>query len=389
MTPATASERTVHRGRLLVTSHYWQPHTGGIETVAAAHAEALVARGWSVAAHSARTEPSTPERERHGDFELRRHRAWNPLEQRFRVPVPFPTPGVTARLRVAAGGCDVIMSHGHVYPMTVAAARAADQARRPFVVMQHSPFVDYPRPIETIERVADRVVGRWVLERADLVLCVSQFTEAYVRSIAPRATTTVVPNGVDCTRFTVGRDRPDTGSVRFVCVRRLVPRNGVDLLLEAWRTAAVGDRATLTIAGDGPERASLERRARDLPGVTWLGRVDDESLVRLLQDAHASIVPTRSGEGFGLVAAESHACGTPVVATAQGALPEVVRNGVDGLVVPPASPRALACAISLLVDDAGMRERLAAGARRTDWSWDGVADQLDAILQRFVALRRR
>lgn len=222
--PADLAASAASGRRLLLTTHYWHPHTGGIETVAAAHTEVLTARGWSVEAHTSRTERSTPSLACDGAVELHRHRSINPFERLVRVPVPFPAPGIGRQLSEAARRCDIVMAHGHVYPITVAAARAARRARRPFVVVQHNPWVRYPAPIEMIEGLADRAIGRRVLEQAEIVLCVSKHTQAYVRMIAPGAATRVVGNGVDSTRFMpAGTVRP-SGSVRFVCVRRLVPR---------------------------------------------------------------------------------------------------------------------------------------------------------------------
>lgn len=371
-----------------MTTHYWHPHTGGIETVAAEQAREFVDRGWSVAAYSSWSDRSVERTERRGPFTLERLPAFNPLERALRVPVPFLGPGAAASLRRAAARADVVVAHGHVYPISVAAARAATATQRPFVLVQHNPWVDYPFPLSAVERGADRLVGRRVIDRAHTVVCVSAFTERYVRSISPNAATVVVPNGVDDRRF-----RPPTtfdahGRVRFVCVRRLVPRNGVDLLLEAWRLAGVGERAELVVAGNGPERATLEAMAVDDPSVRFAGRVSDDELVHLMQRAHASVVPTRSGEGFGLVAAESHACGTPVIATDQGALREVVRHEVDGLLVPCDDATALANAIRRLVDDASVRDRLRRGALTTDWSWRRSSDALETVLRDAISCPR-
>ena len=383
----------------LVTTHYWHPHTGGIETVAAAHARELVERGWTVTAHSSRSAGSdardgqAPRHSTDGAFSITRHRMANPLERWFNVPVPLPAPGLRRRLMADVRRADVVIAHGHVYPITIAAARAARAARRPFVVMQHSPWVEYSWPVEMVEHAADRTVGRRVLEFADLVVCVSKFTEDYVRRIAPRSTTKVISNGVDTDRFVL----PATTSlsatalaapVRFVSVRRLVPRTGVDVLVEAWRRADLGPDAELLVAGAGPARNELERAAAGLAGIRFLGRVDDDEVVSLMQTADATVVPTRSGEGFGLVAAESHACGTPVIATDQGALGEVIRDGIDGLLVPPNDPDALAAALGRVAADKALRERLTAGARTTDWSWNRVGDQLDGVLRDLISRHR-
>jgi glycosyltransferase involved in cell wall biosynthesis len=377
---SSASGGEVSVGRLVLTTHYWHPHTGGIETVAAAHSTELLRRGWHISAHTARSDRDSPSPEVLAPGAvLQRHAALNPLETRFRVPVPFPLPGAGRRLASDVVDASVVVAHGHVYPMSVLAARAARRHRRPFVLIQHSPWVDYPRPIDTIERLADRTVGKFVIESADRVICVSRFTERYVRTISPEARTEVIPNGVDTTRF-VPAQRIDDGTIRFLTVRRLVPRNGVDLLLDAWRVAGL-DHARLVIAGDGPERQALEARAAGLTGVTFTGRVADEQLTSLMQQAHASIVPTRSGEGFGLVAAESLACGTPVIAMNQGALAEVVRDGVDGMLVPEGRVDLLAVALRTMTNDATLRRRLADAALDTDWSWRSVGDRLDAVLR--------
>lgn len=397
-----------------MTTHYWHPHTGGIETVAAAHAAELVSRDWVVMAHSSRVAGSargdglaTPF-ESNGAFSITRHRMANPLERWANVPVPLPMPGLRRRLEVDVARSDVVVAHGHVYPITVAAARASRRQGRPFVVVQHSPWVEYPRPVELVEHAADRAIGRRVLEFADLVVCVSRYTEAYVRRIAPHSRTTVISNGVDTERFHRNHLRsgdadavgPDDGArldtidtarapIRFVTVRRLVPRTGVDVLVEAWRRADLSARAELVVVGAGPARADLERAAAGLTGISFLGRVPDDEVVRLMREADATVVPTRSGEGFGLVAAESHACGTPVIATDQGALGEVVRHEVDGLLVPPVDADALASALIRFATDRDLRERLAAGTRTTDWSWRRVGAELDEALRDVIARHTR
>ena len=365
-----------------MTTHYWHPHTGGIETVAKAHATELARRGWSVTAHSSRVDASTPKVVEADGVRLVRHRMLNPLERRFSVPVPIPVSRIAPLLESDAQDANVIVAHGHVYPITSAAARAARRIDCPFVIVQHSPWVDYSKGLELIESAADRIVGRRVLEQADLVLCVSRFTQDYVRRIAPRSRTQILTNGVDTDRFV-----PDTGDeirpvrTSFVCVRRLVPRTGVDLLLDAWRIADLGPNASLVIAGDGPMRAHLERDAETLENVSFAGRVSDAQLVELMQRADATVVPTRSGEGFGLVAAESHACGTPVIATDQGALGEVVHHNVDGLLVARDDPGALAVALARFTNEPALRTTLRMGARSTDWSWHRVGDALDGLLR--------
>jgi glycosyltransferase involved in cell wall biosynthesis len=132
-------------------------------------------------------------------------------------------------------------------------------------------------------------------------------------------------------------------------VARLSPEKGVDVAIDACRQAGI----TLVVAGEGPERGRLGKRA-DGVDVRFVGRVDDARLAQLRAGATVALVPSRSAETFGLAAAEAMAAGVPVAASRIGALPELV--GEEGLVAPE-DAHALAAAIDRLRVDVG------AGAR--------------------------
>lgn len=127
---------------------------------------------------------------------------------------------------------------------------------------------------------------------------------------------------------------------------RLAPEKGVDVAVAACRIAGI----PLVVAGDGPERARLPTGK----GVTFSGRLNGPGLAELRRGAALALAPSRSGETFGLAAAEAMAAGLPVAASRIGALPELVP---DGWLVPPGDAGALAAKIELLRGDA------AAGAR--------------------------
>jgi glycosyltransferase involved in cell wall biosynthesis len=135
-------------------------------------------------------------------------------------------------------------------------------------------------------------------------------------------------------------------------VSRLSAEKGVDVAVEACARAGL----LLVVAGDGPAAAAL--RARAPKGVRFAGRVGDDELALLRARAALAIVPSRAAETFGLAAAEAMAAGVPVVASATGALPELV--GDAGL-VDPGDPGALAAAAAARFGDAAAGE---AGLRR-------------------------
>jgi glycosyltransferase involved in cell wall biosynthesis len=148
-------------------------------------------------------------------------------------------------------------------------------------------------------------------------------------------------------------------------VGRLAAEKGVDVAIDAARVAGI----ELVVAGDGPLRGELERRAAAAaaagpvggPGVRFVGRVTDGELAELRAGAAVGLVPSRSGETFGLAAAEAMAGGLPVVASRIGALPELV--GDEGL-VPAGDAAAMAAAIGRLRGDPAAGGRALERARR-------------------------
>ncbi|HEY3283976.1 MAG TPA: glycosyltransferase family 4 protein [Armatimonadota bacterium] len=185
----------------------------------------------------------------------------------------------------------------------------------------------------------------------------------------------VVPNGVDTGRFI-----PAQGGLppRFgaLFVGRLSAQKACDDLLAAWG-ALPRKQGTLTLVGDGPERAALQRQAAALhiaDEVDFLGWRPKDELVRLYQGSSCLVLPSLC-EGMPNVVLEAMACGLPVVATAVEGTEELVSEGRSGFLVPPSQPRALAEALSRLSQDPGSRQRLGEEGRRLAESrdWTSVA----------------
>jgi glycosyltransferase involved in cell wall biosynthesis len=195
-------------------------------------------------------------------------------------------------------------------------------------------------------------------------------------------------NGLDTERF-----RPDPGVARdpheVLCVGRAGdPTKGVDTLVDALALLPPPIRVTLVDRDHALHRArkrAAERGCADRLHVT--GRISDAELVRLYQRAAVVAVPSNF-EGFGLPAAEAMACGTPVVASTAGALPEVVRTGGGGLLVPPRDPEALAKAVRTLIEQPEARAELAQRARErvvAAFSWPSVARRTAEVYAEVVA----
>jgi len=228
-----------------------------------------------------------------------------------------------------------------------------------------------------------RVQARGVRGHRRMV-AMSQDLAAELRGLNPSAEVTVVPNGVPPAAFDVREPRGDD----VVFLGRLdTAQKGLDLLLEAY--AAVADRlpGRLLLAGDGPDRRSLEAQAARegvADRVRFLGRVEGEAKLRLLASARVVAMPSRY-ESFGIVAAEALACGTPVVAFRIGSLREVV-TPETGVLVEPFDVAAYAEALVRVATDPERLEAL--GARGRQWArqydWDDVAARQEEVYLRAV-----
>jgi glycosyltransferase involved in cell wall biosynthesis len=197
----------------------------------------------------------------------------------------------------------------------------------------------------------------------------------------------MVANGVDtnlyCEDATSARSDKE-----ILCVGRASdPNKGISTLIDALSRLPRDIRLTL-VDNDHPD-SSARRRARELGCEDRLeitGRIETDRLVSLYRRAALVVVPSRY-EGFGLPAVEAMACGTPVVACAAGALPEVIAVGGGGTLVPRDDPSALARGIKELIDDPVRRRELGrAGSGRVDkaYAWPSVAARTAAVYGEIV-----
>jgi glycosyltransferase involved in cell wall biosynthesis len=283
------------------------------------------------------------------------------------------------------------------------AAAGARLARRPLVVKLVSDEVferatrsgGYAGTLDEFQRLggglrtrALRASRTAALRRARHVFCPS----AYLRDVALRwgldpERVSVLPNPAPDVPAMPARDelRGELGVSGAVLVfaGRLGPQKALGVALDA---LAGLDDVTFVVAGDGPERAALERRAAELgldSRVRFLGSVPRERVLRLFRAADASVLPS-AWENFPHTVVEALAVGCPVIATAVGGVPEVVRDGENGLLVPPRDPAALRAAITRFVHDDELRVRLsaAAAASVSDSTEASVFGEIEAELER-------
>ena len=262
-----------------------------------------------------------------------------------------------------------------------------------------------------------------IIRKADVITAISQYLKDYAGKINKKAKLFLIPNGVDIESFS--RDfsygelslltdslgiKPDEKVI--VTVSRLVPKNGVDILIKAfqilnskfaysarrlqslWRrtTEAAASAAKagqipdskLLIVGDGPEMESLKLQAKSLgliDKVFFAGSVNHIELPGYLKISDVFARPSRS-EGLGSAFLEAMAAGTPVIGTCVGGIPDFLKNKGTGLFADIDSPKDWAEKINLILTNKELREKIVKNARelaKQKYDWNKIAEQFKEI----------
>ncbi|GBC98049.1 GDP-mannose-dependent alpha-(1-6)-phosphatidylinositol monomannoside mannosyltransferase [bacterium HR17] len=382
MNPTTSASK-----RLLLLAGEFPPFAGGIATAAAHLAKVLVRHGWAVTVIA----PRYGQDDRTVDAGQPYRTVRLPLMRlRFLRMVPMTPVIVTLAARWRPDWVIAMRVTREGFP----AVAIKQVLGVPFIVFAHAlEFLRFePRS------VAWRVC-RWVYERADGVAAISSASRAELlqRGLAPEKVHIVhlgvsetVLNG-QTTDLPLSGNGKHNGHRVLLTVGRLVPRKGVDKVIEALPLVLrEHPDVCYWVVGDGPDRQRLEELAQRLgvaDRVAFTGRVPD---VRpFLHACEVFVMPTREErrgdvEGFGLVYLEAAACGKPVVASAVGGAVDAVVPDETGLVVNPHDPRAIASALCRLLRDPEFAKRLGeAGRQRVlcEFTWDRTAERLTAIMQ--------
>lgn len=284
---------------------------------------------------------------------------------------------------------DLVVSHGLRFDWH--AALAAGRTGTPHIVVRAVALADEVMP-GWRKQVFGAVDG-WTLRSCDTVVAVSQASRQRMLRTQrlPQDKIVVIPNGVAVRHVTAAERAAarralgvESGTRLVGAVGQLIPRKCFDVLVQALaQIRAVHPSVVGIVLGEGPERERLTSQARSL-GVPLLlpGFVTDPQAMVSAFDV--AVLPSRA-EGMPLVVLESMALGVATIATAVAGTPEVIEDGVSGVLVPPSDPAALATALGRLLNDDELRQRLAlAGAQRV-----GSTFTLQAMLEAFAALFER
>jgi phosphatidyl-myo-inositol alpha-mannosyltransferase len=273
--------------------------------------------------------------------------------------------------------------HAHE-PLTPSTSMLAVRAATAPVVATFHAFLDRSRLMEVAAPVL-----RTISRRIDAAIAVSDAAAGFVRR-AIDVELEIIPNGLDVERFA----HPSASPKAFpdgrwlLWVGRLDPQKGFGVMLQAFALLAREHRDLwLVVAGDGRDRYAIDGVSEaDRARIVMLGAVPHDDLPSYHAAADVFVAPATGQESFGYVLVEAMAAGVPVVASDIAGYREVVRSGIEGLLVPPGDPVALAQAVTRVLSDPVLAARLteAGRARAAAFGWDHVVPRIEAVYRRVI-----
>jgi glycogen(starch) synthase len=296
---------------------------------------------------------------------------------------------------ILAARADVVHVHlGEdlaVIPVGTAAARLH---RLPLVLTVHT-SLRHTLAVNDLRSAVLKTLGgsieRWGEHSAEAVLVITPRLHRLLLSDGVDENSVhVIPPGVNPSLFEGPFEDPfsGVGKPRVLFVGRLAPQKGVGTLVEA--AGLLEDPgAQILLVGDGPERKALERKSERLSvadRLHFVGFFAHERLPAVLAHADLLVLPSLYEE-LGTVLLEAMQAALPIVASKTGGIPDVIEDGVNGLLVPPGDPEALARAIDRVLADRKLARRLSEGVqeRVKDYDWEVLAERVLRIYQDVTA----
>lgn len=305
--------------------------------------------------------------------------------------VPFMLPAL------AKTDLEIIHAHEYFQPCSFYGALAAKLQRIPLMLTQHG----YYHPENLTKRIGVRFseisYGQFVLRSAKKIIAIARSTKDFLTRIIgiKEERIDVIPTGVDTVCFS-----PNTPIRKNIIPQRLMSREvilfagrlveykGVDILIRAFKGVSEEfPDAELCILGQGSEEENLRRLASKLDvqnKITWINYVPHHLMNQLYAVSTVFVLPSRV-EPLGIVLLEAIASGKPVVATKVGGIPDIISNGVNGVLVRPNSAKDFENGLRMVLENDQLAKRLGRQGRllaESAFSWRVIAERIALLYKK-------
>lgn len=359
--------------KILIVTHYFQPHIGGIEIVAYNQAKELVKRGHEVTIVSSKIHREKAVEHLKG-IRIVRVPAWNLLEDKFDIPYPIFSPRLVSTLNKEIQRSDIIHAHGVLYLGSFISSLLARIYKKPLFVTEHVGFVRYRSSLTNmLEKLAFYILGLITLRASDAAIVLNETVHKWVKQYKNEIH--YLPNGVDLELFNKPterekqaiRERFNIPLDKFVAlfVGRFVPKKGFDVLYNAKDPAYL-----LVFAGGGiiPDFIKSDDSAK------ILGPLPQEELALLYKASDVFILPSY-GEGFPLSIQEAMATGLPIITSKQNNLDQIADSSLVSYI--DVTEVEIKAAIKKLQNNIKLRKQMSDYSRRIaiehySWGMNGI-----------------
>ncbi len=302
-------EKIKKKMKILIVTHYFLPHIGGIEIVAYNQAKELVKKGHKVTIVSSKV-GDEPEEEIMDGVKIRRVKAWNWFEKNYGIPYPIFSWKILKVMNEEAKNVDIIHVHDINYLTSFIATKKSKKYSKPLILTQHITFVNKGLITNTIQRIVKSVYGNYIIKSSDKIIVCNDQVKKWLNK--PNKTS-FLHNAVDTNLF-----KPTTKKEKLelkkkynlplnkpiiLFVGRLVEKKGFDKLFEA------RDKSYLIIFAGGGEIPDNMKKENN---VLFLGEMSQEKLSEIYKASDIFCLPSKN-EGFPLTILEAMASGLPII----------------------------------------------------------------------------
>jgi glycosyltransferase involved in cell wall biosynthesis len=367
---------------VLLVSHYFPPHMGGIENVVQEQAKRLTSVGYDVTVLTTAVGETTGFRRQPDGYAVARVRTWNGIDEKTGVPFPVIAPSSIRTFVNLIRTADVVHVHDTLYMTSWLAGVCCLILRKPLVLTQHIEMIYHPsRLVTAVQRVVYATAGRALFHTAGRIVYYNSRVLEFMRGLAAvDHKVKFVPNGVDTDLFypveaaRKRRLREEMGlpvdAVLALFVGRFVPKKGYNILLRC-----SSDRYRVLLVGDEPSAGETENTA-----AIFLGRRTQRQVADLYRASDIFVLPS-SSEGFPLSVQEAMASGLAVI-TSDDPGYDMYELDPECVVLVRPNVESVGAALEAVASDDAKRTRMAAYSyqvAREFFLWPTHASELAGI----------
>jgi glycosyltransferase involved in cell wall biosynthesis len=369
------------KAKLVILSAFYEPYMSGAEQMAKEIAERL-GDAYDITLITGRFDRDNPVREERPGFRLERVGVGHKQLDKLFYPL-------LAALKARALKPEIVHAIMESYAgiALVLAKYSCPRAKR-ILTLQSGDLDDERKQ----KKLWVKLFFRKIHTTPHKVTAISSFLADRARRLGvPEDRIAITPNGLDFSKVpeSVAREQ-----ARVICVGRLSWEKGHKYLLEAWPEVLERFReAKLILVGEGSERANIEKLIQEKElsqSVVLAGNLPHDQVLDKLAESEVFVCPSLA-EGLGNVFIEAQACGTPPIGTRVGGIPDVVTDGLNGLLVEPREPGQISQAIIRLLEDSRLRERLRQEGIESSrkFAWQSIIAKIGNIYEELLKTSRK